>query len=140
MVSVTVDPAPTITSFVANPTTVGPGGSASLTAVFANGTGVITPGNIPVTSGVPVSVAPTITTNYTLTVTNSIGTPIRPDYDGALTRCHRPGDHHFQRHSGKDCRRRELESVGGFRQWHGRDHAGQSPRYEWNRGEREPGG
>jgi hypothetical protein len=76
MVSVTVDPAPVITSFVANPTLVGPGGSASLTAVFANGTGVITPGNIPVTSGIPVSVSPTITTNYTLTVTNPIGAAI----------------------------------------------------------------
>jgi len=71
--SVTVYPAPTITSFVASPSTIGPGGSASLTAVFANGTGVITPGNIPVTSGTPVSVSPTITTNYTLTVTNPIG-------------------------------------------------------------------
>jgi hypothetical protein len=76
MVSVTVDPAPVITSFVANPTLVGPGGSASLTGVFSNGTGVITPGNIPVTSGTPVSVSPTITTNYTLTVTNPIGTSI----------------------------------------------------------------
>ncbi len=76
MTSVTVDPAPTITSFVASPSTVGPGGSASLTGVFANGTGVITPGSIPVTSGVPVSVTPTITTNYTLTVTNPIGAPI----------------------------------------------------------------
>jgi hypothetical protein len=73
---VTVDPAPVITSFVANPTLVGPGGNASLTAVFSNGTGVITPGNIPVTSGTPVSVSPTITTNYTLTVTNPIGTAI----------------------------------------------------------------
>jgi hypothetical protein len=76
MTSVIVDPAPTITSFVANPTTVGPGGSASLTAVFANGTGVITPGSIPVTSGTPVSVSPTITTNYTLTVTNPVGSAI----------------------------------------------------------------
>jgi len=74
--TVTVVPAPTITSFIANPTMVGPGGSASLTAVFANGTGVVTPGNIPVSSGTPISVSPTVTTNYTLTVTNSIGTPI----------------------------------------------------------------
>lgn len=73
-VTVTVDPAPTITSFVANPTTVGPGGSASLTAVFANGTGVVTPGSIPVTSGTPISVTPSATTIYTLTVTNPIGT------------------------------------------------------------------
>ncbi|MGB8028562.1 MAG: hypothetical protein WCF30_02765 [Terracidiphilus sp.] len=74
--SVTVDPAPVITSFVASPTTVGPGGSASLTAVFANGTGVITPGSIPVTSGVPVSVSPTATTIYTVTVTNPLGSAV----------------------------------------------------------------
>ena len=74
--TVTVYPAPTITSFTANPTTVGTGGSSSLTAVFANGTGVITPGNVPVTSGTPVSVSPTATTNYTLTVTNPIGAAI----------------------------------------------------------------
>ncbi len=75
-VSVTVDPAPTITSFVANPTTVGPGGSSNLTAVFANGTGVITPGNLPITSGVPVSVSPTATTIYTVTVTNPFGATV----------------------------------------------------------------
>lgn len=72
--TVTVVPAPTITSFAANPTTVGSGGSSNLTGVFANGTGVITPGNLPVTSGVPVSVSPTATTTYTLTVTNAAGT------------------------------------------------------------------
>jgi hypothetical protein len=70
---VTVDPAPTITSFVASPTSVGPGGSANLTGVFANGFGVITPGNLPMTSGTPLSVSPTATTTYTLTVTNPIG-------------------------------------------------------------------
>jgi hypothetical protein len=75
-VTVTVDPAPTITSFVASPTTVGPGGSANLTAVFANGSGVITPGNLAVVSGVPVSVSPTTTTIYTLTVTNPFGTAV----------------------------------------------------------------
>jgi hypothetical protein len=74
-VSVTVDPAPTITSFVANPTSVGPGGSTNLTAVFANGSGVITPGSIPIFSGTPLSVSPSATTTYTLTVTNPIGTP-----------------------------------------------------------------
>ena len=72
-VIVTVDPAPTITSFVANPTSVGPGGSSNLTAVFANGSGVITPGNLPIFSGTPLSVSPTATTTYTLTVTNPIG-------------------------------------------------------------------
>jgi hypothetical protein len=74
--TVTVVAAATITSFVASPTTVGPGGSASLTGVFANGTGVITPGNITVTSGTAVNVSPTATTTYTLTVTNSAGTAV----------------------------------------------------------------
>ena len=74
--TVTAVPAPTITSFAASPTTVGSGGSSNLTGVFANGTGVITPGNITVTSGTPVSVSPTATTTYTLTVTNAAGTAI----------------------------------------------------------------
>jgi hypothetical protein len=72
-VTVTVLPAPTITSFVASPATITAGGSSSLTAVFANGTGVITPGNLAVTNGTPVSVSPTATTAYTLTVTNAAG-------------------------------------------------------------------
>jgi hypothetical protein len=75
-VTVTVVPAPTITSFVANPATIAAGASSGLTAVFANGTGVITPGNLSATSGTPVSVSPTVTTIYTLTVTNSAGTAI----------------------------------------------------------------
>jgi hypothetical protein len=75
-VTVTVVPAPTITSFVANPATIAGGASSSLTAVFANGTGVITPGNLAATSGTAVSVSPTVTTIYTLTVTNSAGTAI----------------------------------------------------------------
>ncbi len=75
-VTVTVVPAPTITSFVANPATIAAGASSSLTAVFANGTGVITPGNLAVTSGTPVSVSPATTSTYTLTVTNSAGTAI----------------------------------------------------------------
>jgi hypothetical protein len=73
MATVTVDPAPAITSFVANPTSVGPGGSSNLTGVFANGSGVITPGNLPIFSGTPLSVSPIATTTYTLTVTNPIG-------------------------------------------------------------------
>jgi hypothetical protein len=76
MVTVTVDPAPTITSFGASPATITSGTSSGLTAVFANGTGVITPGNITVTSGTPVSVSPTTTTIYTLTVTPPLGTAI----------------------------------------------------------------
>ncbi len=74
--TVTVVPAPTITSFGASPATISTGTSSSLTAVFANGTGVITPGNLTVTSGTPVSVSPTTTTIYTLTVTPTLGTAI----------------------------------------------------------------
>jgi hypothetical protein len=76
MATVTVDPAPMITSFGASPGTIALGTSSSLTAVFANGTGVITPGNITVTSGTAVSVSPTTTTIYTLTVTPPLGTAI----------------------------------------------------------------
>jgi hypothetical protein len=67
---------PTITSFVASPATISVGSSSSLTAVFANGTGVITPGNLAATSGTAVSVSPTSTTVYTLTVTPATGTAI----------------------------------------------------------------
>jgi len=74
--TVTVDPAPTITSFTANPATITTGQSANLTGVFANGTGIITPGNLPATSGTAVSVSPTATTTYTLTVTNPNGTAV----------------------------------------------------------------
>jgi hypothetical protein len=68
-------PPPSITSFTANPTSIPDGSSAALTGVFANGTGVITPGNLAATSGVAVSVSPTATTTYTLTVTGTSGTP-----------------------------------------------------------------
>jgi hypothetical protein len=74
--TVTVDAAPTITSFAAATTTITAGASTTLTAVFANGTGVITPGNIAATSGTPVTVSPTATTNYTLTVANDAGTAV----------------------------------------------------------------
>jgi hypothetical protein len=71
-VTVTI-PAPTITSFVASSSTITQGNSTMLTAVFANGTGVITGGASPlnVTSGVAIPVSPATTTMYTLTVTNS---------------------------------------------------------------------
>jgi len=75
--TVTVTPAaPTIASFTATPAAVTAGGTASLTGVFANGTGVITPGNLPAASGTAVSVTPTDTMTYTLTVTNSAGATI----------------------------------------------------------------
>ena len=69
-------PPPSISSFAANSTTITTGSSATLTGIFANGTGVITPGNLPATSGVGVSVSPTTTTTYVLTVTNASGTAV----------------------------------------------------------------
>ncbi|HTW80712.1 MAG TPA: hypothetical protein VME23_14290 [Terracidiphilus sp.] len=71
--TVTVVPFPTITSFTADPDPIVSGGSSNLTGVFANGTGIITPGSLAATSGTAVSVSPTSTTTYTLTVTNSLG-------------------------------------------------------------------
>ena len=64
-------PPPSITSFTPNNASVTLGSDAILTGVFANGTGVITPGNLPATSGVGVTVSPTGTTTYILTVTNA---------------------------------------------------------------------
>lgn len=72
-------PAPaasTITSFAAAPESITSGQSATLTAVFAGGAGVITPGNLSVTSGTGVQVTPTSTQVYTLTVTPATGQPI----------------------------------------------------------------
>lgn len=74
----TSNPAPTppsITSFTASNPSVPSGGSTTLTAVFAHGTGSIDQGIGPVQSGVAVSTgALTATRTYTLTVTGS-GTP-----------------------------------------------------------------
>lgn len=64
---------PSITSFTASPTTIEAESSSSLTGMFSGGSGVITPGNIPATSGTAVSVTPTTTTTYTLTVTPAGG-------------------------------------------------------------------
>jgi hypothetical protein len=74
-VTVTIPP-PTITSFVASPATISAGQSSTLTAVFAYGTGEITPGNLAVSSGAGAKVSPTTTTVYTLTVTPSTGSAI----------------------------------------------------------------
>jgi hypothetical protein len=63
----------TIESFGASPATITAGGSSSLTGVFSNGTGVITPGDLAATSGIAVKVSPAATTTYTLTVTGSSG-------------------------------------------------------------------
>ncbi|HJU83599.1 MAG TPA: hypothetical protein VJ600_05270 [Holophagaceae bacterium] len=74
--TVTVVPPPVITSFTANPTSVVSGGTTQLTGIFSGGTGVVTPGNLAITSGTPItSNAITTTTTFTLTVTNAAGTP-----------------------------------------------------------------
>lgn len=78
-VAVTVTPvavSPTITSFTATPASIASGASSSLTAVFTGGTGIVTPGNISITSGIAISVSPTSTTTYTLTVTPTSGSAI----------------------------------------------------------------
>jgi N-acetylneuraminic acid mutarotase len=72
--SVSTPPAVAITSFLASPPMVTLGGAVKLTGVYTSGTGVITPGNLSAANGVPVSVAPVATTDYTLTVTDSTGT------------------------------------------------------------------
>ena len=56
--------------------TISTGDSAYLAVNFANtgGSAILTPGNIPMVSGVPIKVGPlTVTTPYTLTVSNSAG-------------------------------------------------------------------
>lgn len=68
--------APFIQSFTATPASIVNGSATSLTAVFANGSGVLTPGNLAVTSGTAVPVAPSATTTYTLTVTGSAGNAV----------------------------------------------------------------
>jgi hypothetical protein len=72
-IAVTVVPAPAIASFSASPASIAAGSSSSLTAVFANGTGIVTPGNLAVSSGVAFSVTPAATTVYTLLVTSRTG-------------------------------------------------------------------
>ncbi|MCE1228007.1 MAG: beta-propeller fold lactonase family protein, partial [Firmicutes bacterium] len=74
-VTVTVVPAPVISSFEAQPNLVTLGQGTLLTFTFT-GTGVITPGNVPVTSGSQVAVFPTADTVYTLTATNSVGATV----------------------------------------------------------------
>jgi probable HAF family extracellular repeat protein len=64
---------PAITDFSANPAMIHWYQVAELSATFTGGAGVIAPGNLSITSGGRISIAPTITTTYTLTVTNSLG-------------------------------------------------------------------
>jgi hypothetical protein len=66
---------PAITSFTANPTSINPGTSSTLTWAAAGATSIaITPGTFTSTSaGGSASMSPTATTTYTLTATNSAG-------------------------------------------------------------------
>ena len=70
--TITVGALPSIATFRANPASITAGQGTLLSYIFT-GTGVLTPGSIPVTSGEQVAVKPTSTTTYTLTVTNAAG-------------------------------------------------------------------
>ena len=73
--TVTVIPAPVITSLNASASSIVLGGYSSITPVFSNGTGTIsTLGNV--TSNTAYNVYPLTTTNYTLSVTNLAGTTV----------------------------------------------------------------
>ena len=73
---ITPTPAPTnvpaISNFVSAANNVSPNTTVMLSAIFSNGNGIITPGDLPITSNGSVSVTPSATTIYTLQVTNSI--------------------------------------------------------------------
>lgn len=63
-----------ITSFSAASTTIAAGASVDLSAIFSpDGTGSIDNGIGPITSGIPISVSPSETTTYTLTVIKGDG-------------------------------------------------------------------
>lgn len=72
-VTVTEVAAPVATSIVLSNSSIASGSTLTITPTFSNGTGVITPGDIAVTSGNPITVNPQSTTTYTLTVTNAAG-------------------------------------------------------------------
>jgi len=69
-------PPPAISSFKAFFAPIRENESARLKAVFSDGKGIVTPGNLPMASGVPLEVRPLETTIYTLTVTDSAGTAV----------------------------------------------------------------
>ncbi len=74
--TLTVVPAPTITSFISAAANITAGNSTTLTGVFSNGTGSVSNAVGAVTSGTAVTVSPAATTTYTLTVTNAAGTAV----------------------------------------------------------------
>lgn len=74
----TVVPTPSITSFT-NGGLQADGTGTTLQATFVGGDGLVTPGDLPITSGagLPLAGALTSNTTYTLTVTNPAGTSVR---------------------------------------------------------------
>jgi 6-phosphogluconolactonase (cycloisomerase 2 family) len=70
--TVTVGAAPAITAFNAASSTITTGQGTLLSFAFT-GDGVVTPGNIPVTTGSQLAVFPAATTTYTLTSSSSLG-------------------------------------------------------------------
>ena len=74
--TLTVLPVPVITSFLPTAATITVGSATKLTAVFSNGTGSVNNSVGAVTSTLAVNVAPSVTTTYTLTVTNTAGTQV----------------------------------------------------------------
>lgn len=68
-----VTPGPVISSFSASKESIVRGESVQLSAVFLNGSGRVEPGNMPITSGLPMTVTPAQSTTYILTVTSSVG-------------------------------------------------------------------
>jgi hypothetical protein len=66
--------APVVASFTASAPRIVQGESVTLSATFTGGTAVLAPGGQPLQSGVPVTVNPTATTTYSVTVTGPGGT------------------------------------------------------------------
>jgi len=66
-------PAPAITSFTASSPAVAIDEQVDLTPTFSGGTGVVSPGAVPVESGAPVRLNPAGATTYVLTVTGPDG-------------------------------------------------------------------
>jgi len=69
-------PNPVITSLNVDRSTLILGGAALITPSFTGGTALLTSISGSVTSSVPYSVSPTVTSDYTLTVTNTLGVSV----------------------------------------------------------------
>ena len=65
--------APLIASFASGSSRIASGSSTTITAVFSGGSAIMTPGNTVLSSGVAVTVSPTVSTTYSVTVTNAAG-------------------------------------------------------------------